>query len=129
MLRISTQDYTIDIVVRHYWNDRRLSFNASQAVTSDLLLGHDFANKIWLPDTYFSNGKTVDFQRTSTTEPSILLRINSSGDVLYSTRFDITRVYASLSPFYLSNMNISQYLLAKNLISPKQHPRLLWGCN
>ena len=83
------KEFTIDLVVRHYWNDPRLSFNVTDTGVNKLILGQEFVKKIWIPDTFFVNGKDMKLHTTSTYEPTTLLRITSTGDILYSTRLEI----------------------------------------
>lgn len=59
------QDYTITIYLNQYWRDERLAFNSfspfgenSRNDFNDLLtLSGDFAERIWVPDTFFANDK------------------------------------------------------------------------
>ncbi len=39
----------MDIFFRQYWIDKRLKFHGF----SELVIGADIVNKIWLPDTFF----------------------------------------------------------------------------
>lgn len=48
------QDYTITLYLNQYWKDERLAFGLSDEV---LTLSGDFADKIWVPDTFFANDK------------------------------------------------------------------------
>ncbi|KAL7289866.1 hypothetical protein TKK_0016263 [Trichogramma kaykai] len=47
-------DYTITMYLNQYWTDERLSFSHEKDV---LTLSGDFAEKIWVPDTFFANDK------------------------------------------------------------------------
>lgn len=55
------QDYTITIYLNQYWRDERLAYNLFENVQSDfndlLTLSGDFAERIWVPDTFFANDK------------------------------------------------------------------------
>lgn len=61
------QDYTITMYLNQYWRDERLAFNAygpyydddadDDGVNDVLTLSGDFAEKIWVPDTFFANDK------------------------------------------------------------------------
>jgi hypothetical protein len=86
------KDYTIDFYFRQLWNDERLAFNFSPNLT-ELRVGADFAKKIWVPDTFFVNGKQVSLHISTTTDTNTLLRIKSNGDVLYSLRLKNIYIY------------------------------------
>jgi gamma-aminobutyric acid receptor subunit beta len=70
------KDYTITMYLNQYWRDERLAFNAyslmmenleeteymstseSEEESKDMItLSGDFAEKIWVPDTFFANDK------------------------------------------------------------------------
>lgn len=48
------QDYTITLYLNQYWKDERLAFSNEEEI---LTLSGDFAEKIWVPDTFFANDK------------------------------------------------------------------------
>lgn len=53
-------DYTITMYLNQYWRDERLAFNAFgpyYGSADSLTLSGDFAEKIWVPDTFFANDK------------------------------------------------------------------------
>lgn len=45
--------------LNQYWRDERLAFNAlaQDLQVNTLTLSGDFAEKIWVPDTFFANDK------------------------------------------------------------------------
>jgi hypothetical protein len=45
----------MEIYFRQHWIDKRLAFNGS----NELVIGADFLQKIWLPDTFI--GKYLSF--------------------------------------------------------------------
>ena len=49
------QDYTITMYLNQYWKDERLAFSSEE--NKVLTLSGDFAEKIWVPDTFFANDK------------------------------------------------------------------------
>lgn len=69
------KDYTITMYLNQYWRDERLAFNSFSDKTDTVLddseyiiddeeasadmitLSGDFAEKIWVPDTFFANDK------------------------------------------------------------------------
>lgn len=67
VLLYAFQDYTITMYLNQYWRDERLAFNAfgpyydddadDDGVNDVLTLSGDFAEKIWVPDTFFANDK------------------------------------------------------------------------
>ena len=50
-----SQDYTITMYLNQYWKDERLAFSSEE--NKVLTLSGDFAEKIWVPDTFFANDK------------------------------------------------------------------------
>jgi gamma-aminobutyric acid receptor subunit beta len=48
-------DYTITIYLNQYWKDDRLAFSS---LDEELTLSGDFAERIWVPDTFFANDKS-----------------------------------------------------------------------
>jgi hypothetical protein len=54
VLRHLLQDYTITMYLNQYWKDERLAFSTDDEI---LTLSGDFAEKIWVPDTFFANDK------------------------------------------------------------------------
>ena len=77
------QDFTSDFYFRQIWKDNRLSFMPTGGIT-ELVVGADFAEKIWVPDTFFANEKLASFHIATT--PNTFLRIASSGEVYRSIR-------------------------------------------
>lgn len=51
---LTSQDYTITMYLNQYWKDERLAFSHEDEI---LTLSGDFAEKIWVPDTFFANDK------------------------------------------------------------------------
>ncbi|CAF0984934.1 unnamed protein product [Brachionus calyciflorus] len=78
-------DYTITIYLNQFWNDERLVFgNENDYLT---LMG-DFAEKIWLPDTFLANDKFSFLH--DVTEKNKMIKIYGNGDVIYGMRFTTT---------------------------------------
>ena len=76
-LTVYSQDYTITMYLNQYWKDERLSFSPEE--NRVLTLSGDFAEKIWVPDTFFANDKTVASQpKLGNWKGSILSHVNSS---------------------------------------------------
>ncbi|KAK2548613.1 Gamma-aminobutyric acid receptor subunit beta-1 [Acropora cervicornis] len=80
-------EFTIDIYLRQYWRDERLSF---AHLTSDpiLTLSSNINKQIWIPSTYFLNTKRA-YMHDVTTE-NYLLQIRPNGSIFYSIRLTIT---------------------------------------
>ncbi|KAK0165435.1 hypothetical protein PV328_003945 [Microctonus aethiopoides] len=70
-------DYTITLYLNQYWNDERLAFSHAGEVFT---LGGDFAEKIWVPDTFLHD----------VTERNKLIRLAGDGSVTYGMRFTTT---------------------------------------
>ncbi|XP_076029341.1 glycine receptor subunit alpha-2-like [Oratosquilla oratoria] len=83
-LNAANMDYTIDVFLRQTWTDHRLSFGNLSNKDTMVITAPAFQQRLWKPDTYFDNVKEASFH--TVTMPNILLRINSTGYVLYSIR-------------------------------------------
>ncbi|XP_046673053.1 gamma-aminobutyric acid receptor subunit beta-like [Homalodisca vitripennis] len=78
-------DYTITMYLNQYWKDERLAFSNKDEV---LTLSGDFAEKIWVPDTFFANDKNSFLH--DVTERNKLVRLNGDGSITYGMRFTTT---------------------------------------
>ncbi|RZC38572.1 Neur chan LBD domain containing protein [Asbolus verrucosus] len=88
MKAVLFQDYTITMYLNQYWKDERLAFSNEEEI---LTLSGDFAEKIWVPDTFFANDKNrfADFLH-DVTERNKLVRLNGDGAITYGMRFTTT---------------------------------------
>ncbi|KAL3321048.1 Neurotransmitter-gated ion-channel transmembrane region, partial [Cichlidogyrus casuarinus] len=80
-------DYTITIVLIHYWIDERLAF-APNDPQKQMTLAADFSEKIWVPDTFFANDKESFLH--DITEPNKMVRLYGNGQIFYGMRFTTT---------------------------------------
>ncbi|XP_046625242.1 gamma-aminobutyric acid receptor subunit beta-like isoform X1 [Neodiprion virginianus] len=78
-------DYTITMYLNQYWKDERLAFSHEEEI---LTLSGDFAEKIWVPDTFFANDKNSFLH--DVTERNKLVRLSGDGSVTYGMRFTTT---------------------------------------
>ncbi|XP_019698584.1 gamma-aminobutyric acid receptor subunit beta-like isoform X1 [Harpegnathos saltator] len=78
-------DYTITMYLNQYWKDERLAFSHEGEV---LTLSGDFAEKIWVPDTFFANDKNSFLH--DVTERNKLVRLSGDGSITYGMRFTTT---------------------------------------
>ncbi|XP_063375293.1 gamma-aminobutyric acid receptor subunit beta-like isoform X1 [Cydia amplana] len=78
-------DYTITLYLNQYWKDERLGFGLQDEV---LTLSGDFADKIWVPDTFFANDKNSFLH--DVTERNKLVRLGGDGSITYGMRFTAT---------------------------------------
>ncbi|XP_039745819.1 gamma-aminobutyric acid receptor subunit beta-like [Pararge aegeria] len=78
-------DYTITLYLNQYWKDERLGFGLPEDV---LTLSGDFADRIWVPDTFFANDKNSFLH--DVTERNKLVRLGGDGSVTYGMRFTAT---------------------------------------
>ncbi|XP_076352468.1 gamma-aminobutyric acid receptor subunit beta-like isoform X2 [Tachypleus tridentatus] len=78
-------DYTITLYLNQYWQDSRLSFSND---SYELTLSGDFADKIWVPDTFFANDKNSFLHEV--TEKNKMVRLQSDGHISYGMRFTTT---------------------------------------
>merc|ERR1719242_1359018 len=80
-------DFTLDMYFRQFWQDPRLSFNIRPGLEK-LVVGAEYINQIWVPDTFFVNEKTAYFHKATTENQ--FLRIMHTGEILRSIRLTIT---------------------------------------
>ena len=80
-------EFTVDMYFRQFWQDPRLSFTARPGV-EELVVGSDYNQLIWNPDTYFVNENTA-YVHVVTSENQFL-RILHTGEILRSIRITIT---------------------------------------
>ncbi|CAH4033551.1 unnamed protein product [Pieris brassicae] len=78
-------DYTITLYLNQYWKDERLEFGLTEEV---LTLSGDFADRIWVPDTFFANDKNSFLH--DVTERNKLVRLGGDGSITYGMRFTAT---------------------------------------
>ncbi|KAJ8298190.1 hypothetical protein KUTeg_024721 [Tegillarca granosa] len=79
-------DYTITIYLNQYWKDDRLAFNSDSNIS--MTLTGDFAEKIWVPDTFLANDKNSFLH--DVTEKNKMIRLFGDGAVIYGMRFTTT---------------------------------------
>ena len=79
------QDFTIDIYLRQYWEDPRLSFPENE-IQKTLTLNRQTIEEIWVPSTYFFNAKKAYFHDVTT--DNYLLQIQPDGNIFYSVRWE-----------------------------------------
>jgi len=77
--------YSLDCYFRQSWFDKRLSFNTSGL--NELVLNWAFLAKIWVPDTFFVNGKKSFLHKI--TVPNRFVRIAPNGLINYSQRLTL----------------------------------------
>lgn len=80
---IEIKDYTLTIYLNQYWRDERLVFgNENDYLT---LMG-DFAEHIWLPDTFLANDKYAYLH--DVTEKNKMIKIYGNGNIIYGMRYN-----------------------------------------
>ena len=72
---------------RQFWQDPRLSFERRLGLEK-LVVGAEYIQLIWVPDTFFVNEKTAYFH--SATTENQFLRILHTGEILRSIRWVIS---------------------------------------
>ena len=77
------QDFTLDMYFRQFWQDPRLSFDKRIGLEK-LVVGAEYIQLIWVPDTFFVNEKTAYFHDATTDNQ--FLRILHTGEILRSIR-------------------------------------------
>nr|CAD7437516.1 unnamed protein product [Timema bartmani] len=79
---LSLQEYSVQLTFREQWLDERLKFNDFGGKIKYLTLTD--ANRVWMPDLFFSNEKEGHFHNIIM--PNVYIRIFPYGSVLYSIR-------------------------------------------
>ncbi|XP_055850301.1 glutamate-gated chloride channel isoform X19 [Episyrphus balteatus] len=80
------QEYSVQLTFREQWTDERLKFDDIQGRLKYLTLTE--ANRVWMPDLFFSNEKEGHFHNIIM--PNVYIRIFPNGSVLYSIRISLT---------------------------------------
>ncbi|GAB6027319.1 chloride channel [Chamberlinius hualienensis] len=85
-------DYTLTLHLHQYWKDDRLAINHAQLSSEfsvDILqLSPDFADRIWLPDTFLANDKSSYLH--DVTQKNKMIRLHVNGSLIYGMRFTTT---------------------------------------
>ncbi|XP_050086021.1 glutamate-gated chloride channel isoform X13 [Anopheles aquasalis] len=85
--RASTEpEYSVQLTFREQWLDERLKFDDIGGRLKYLTLTE--ANRVWMPDLFFSNEKEGHFHNIIM--PNVYIRIFPYGSVLYSIRISLT---------------------------------------
>ncbi|XP_014484552.1 PREDICTED: glutamate-gated chloride channel isoform X8 [Dinoponera quadriceps] len=79
-------EYSVQLTFREQWLDERLRFNDFGGRLKYLTLTE--ANRVWMPDLFFSNEKEGHFHNIIM--PNVYIRIFPNGSVLYSIRISLT---------------------------------------
>ena len=77
----------IPLLFRQFWTDERLRFDVSKSGVGQLVVGAEYINLIWVPDTFFVNEKSAQFH--SATQDNQFLRITARGEILRSIRLTV----------------------------------------
>ncbi|XP_066155462.1 glutamate-gated chloride channel isoform X1 [Euwallacea fornicatus] len=81
-----TMEYSVQLTFREQWMDERLKFNDLHGRLKYLTLTE--ANRVWMPDLFFSNEK--EGHTHNIIMPNVYIRIFPYGSVLYSIRISLT---------------------------------------
>nr|WMV64439.1 GABA-gated anion channel Grd subunit [Pardosa pseudoannulata] len=76
--------YSMDCYFRQTWSDSRLQFRSHQDVLS---MDWKFLQKVWIPDTFFLNGKSSYLHKV--TVPNKFIRLRKDGQLKYSMRLTV----------------------------------------
>lgn len=82
----TAQEYSVQLTFREQWLDERLKFDDFKGKIKYLTLTE--ANRVWMPDLFFSNEKEGHFHNIIM--PNVYIRIFPYGSVLYSIRISLT---------------------------------------
>ncbi|CAI9728419.1 gamma-aminobutyric acid receptor subunit beta-like [Octopus vulgaris] len=86
MKSLNKRDYTITLYLNQYWIDERLVYSNNS--DDNLTLTGDFAENIWVPDTFFANDKNSFLH--DITEKNKMIRLFGNGSIVYGMRFTTT---------------------------------------
>lgn len=67
--------------LNQYWRDDRLEYGESD---EQMTLTGDFADRIWVPDTFFANDKHSFLHEV--TEKNKMIRLSGDGSIAYGMR-------------------------------------------
>lgn len=87
------QEYSVQLTFREQWLDERLKFNDLHGRLKYLTLTD--ANRVWMPDLFFSNEK--ESHTHNIIMPNVYIRIFPYGSVLYSIRYVLKLTFFILS--------------------------------
>ncbi|XP_069129491.1 glycine receptor subunit alpha-2-like [Argopecten irradians] len=82
-----SMDYSMTIFLRQKWVDKRLMYEQVPGMNM-LELDSRMIEKVWVPDTIFSNEKKASFH--DVTVPNRLMQLYPNGTVFYSVRISMT---------------------------------------
>ena len=77
------QDYTLTLYVTQFWYDSRLAYSGCSG--DNMSLSGDFADLIWVPDTYFANDMASFVHDVVVLNR--MLRLYGDGSVVYGLRY------------------------------------------
>ncbi|XP_077484891.1 glycine receptor subunit alpha-3-like [Amblyomma americanum] len=103
----SSMDYPVNLYLREYWYDPRLSLLRHGVNETFVINGGDMASLLWKPDLTFVNMKAARIQEI--TVPTSLVKIFPDGRVLYSVRLNLRLSCAldfQLYPFDIQQCHI-----------------------
>ncbi|KAJ8298416.1 hypothetical protein KUTeg_024947 [Tegillarca granosa] len=124
-LNEASMDFSVDIFLRQQWVDPRLQFHNKSTIPW-LELDQKLIDKVWIPDTYFSNEKKATFHQV--TVPNRLLHLYKNGTVFYSIRISMTlSCYMKLEKYPLDSQEcpliLESYGYTEENVKFEWHPR------
>lgn len=83
-------EMTVDLILRHMWNDKRLTYDVSDHPNYKYFNLYWFSSikNIWRPDTFFAHSVKAEFHDVPTENE--LVWIYPNGNVLHSKRITVT---------------------------------------
>ncbi|KAI8521467.1 hypothetical protein Bbelb_012210 [Branchiostoma belcheri] len=104
-------DYTMTMDLSQSWHDERLSFSGD---VESYDLADDYLSKVWVPDTYFVNGKQSYFHEV--TVKNRAMKIFSNGMIEYNLR--LTTVASCMMNMMNYPMDVQNCSLVLESYSP-----------
>ena len=79
-----SQDYAVSMYLRQAWLDPRLTFKPLRDKITNVRLGENKWNEIWIPDTFLRNEKAATFHQV--TVENRMLTLGTTGGLWYVTK-------------------------------------------
>lgn len=116
------QTFSTDIYFTQKWQDLRLFF---PNITSDYrVLDLEWLKRIWRPDTFFRNAKSVQFETVTT--PNHYLWIYRNNTIMHTMKLSLTLACAMDFAFYPHDMQKCSIQVESSKLPPIAYLFITW---